>query len=308
MSDLHAKVAFVVATKDRPEDLRRMLASLRAQSRQPDQVVVVDASREPVDVVVREFPELNPRYVRHAQPSAARQRNVGIGAVDPTAELLGFLDDDIVMAPDALASMLGFWAVATPSLGGCAFNLMNPAQTGGQRAKRSAFARWLGLYSDRPGMVTRSGWQTLTGTVAQTLKVEWLPSTACLWRREVLADHRFDEFFAGYSYLEDLDMSYGASKTWELAIVADARYWHYPSPGGRVNAIEFGMVEVRNRFHIVRKYGLSVWRCALGVAIRLMMTLGTATRGCDRAAFQRAIGNCKGAARAAFAGERRGRG
>jgi len=42
-----ARLAFVVATKDRPEELRRLWRSLLAQTRRPDEVVVVDASAAP---------------------------------------------------------------------------------------------------------------------------------------------------------------------------------------------------------------------------------------------------------------------
>ena len=41
------KLAFVVATKDRPAELQRMWDSLVAQSRVPDEVVIVDASAHP---------------------------------------------------------------------------------------------------------------------------------------------------------------------------------------------------------------------------------------------------------------------
>ena len=36
------KLAYVVPTKDRPDDLRKLLESLAAQTRAPDQIVIVD--------------------------------------------------------------------------------------------------------------------------------------------------------------------------------------------------------------------------------------------------------------------------
>ena len=71
------RIAFVVPTKDRPEDLRRMLASLAAQSRKADQIVVVDGSEPPVRHVVEEFPGIGIEYVRVFPPSLAQQRNGG---------------------------------------------------------------------------------------------------------------------------------------------------------------------------------------------------------------------------------------
>ena len=82
-----------------------------------------------------------------------------------------------------------------------------------------------------------SGWQTLTGTVSETIFVDWLPSTAAVWRREIFKNFSFDDFFDGYSYLEDLDFSYSVAREYKLAIVADAKYWHYPSPFGLSKSI-----------------------------------------------------------------------
>jgi len=42
------KLSFVVPTKDRPDELRRLLASLAAQSALPAEVIVVDGSGDPV--------------------------------------------------------------------------------------------------------------------------------------------------------------------------------------------------------------------------------------------------------------------
>jgi glycosyltransferase involved in cell wall biosynthesis len=72
------RISLIVATKDRPDDLRKLLESLRRQTVQPAEIVVVDASREPVEPVLVEFPELTTLYLRHWPPSAAAQRNAGM--------------------------------------------------------------------------------------------------------------------------------------------------------------------------------------------------------------------------------------
>ena len=290
------KITFVVATKDRPDDLRKMLRSLLEQSHRPDQIVIVDSSADPVSEVTKEFLELNIKYIHHTPPSASAQRNIGIQSVDPNIELIGFLDDDIVLAPNALETMLNFWQTAPEDFGGCAFNLMNPPSRRASQIKESALSRCLGLYSDKKGIVMPSGWQTLTGTVKNTTFVEWLPSTASVWRRELFVNFRFDEFFDGYSYLEDLDFSYSVSRHYKLAIVAGAKYWHYPSPFGRVSQYWFGKIEVRNRLYIVRKYRLSIPLCYLGIIIRLFITLGSAIKTRRSVDLQRALGNCVGLA------------
>ena len=118
-----------------------------------------------------------------------------------------------------------------------------------------------------------SGWQTLIGTVDETKFVDWLPSTASVWREKIFDRFQFDEYFDRYSYLEDLDFSYGVRKYYKLAVAHDARFYHYPSSSGRITEYQFGEIEVRNRIYFVRKHDLSRWRCYLAVMIRMLITI-----------------------------------
>lgn len=117
---------------------------------------------------------------------------------------------------------------------------------------------------------------------------------------------RFDEFFDGYSYLEDLDFSYSVGKRYRLAVVAGAGFRHYPSPSGRVSSYHAGKVEVRNRLYFVRKNALSVGRCYLGLLVRLTMTLWYAILGHRGKNLTRALGNIVGICKSmtAFRGDR----
>lgn len=287
-------ISIVVATKDRPDDLRRLLLSLCQQTVSPSEIIVVDASREALESVVTAFPELRTRYLRHWPPSAAAQRNAGIRACDLSTTLIGFADDDTTFEPDAFAAMLRFWKGADKDVLGASFNIVNYSLPGGQSLKRSRVSARLGLYPTKLGRVAASGWQSVIGKVSQTQFVEWLPTTAVVWRRHVLDSYVFDEYFDTYSYVEDLDFSYSIGRKGRLAIVAEACYSHFPSSLGRVSPRKFGRLEVRNRLYFVRKHSLSLPRCFLCIGIRFAMTLVTALLSCDRGAFHRAIGNVDG--------------
>ena len=285
------RISLIVATKDRPDDLRTLLESLRHQTIAPTEIVVVDASREPVEPVIAEFSELTTRYLRHWPPSAAAQRNAGIRACAPTATLIGFADDDTTFEPQAFAKMLSFWNEAEPDVLGAAFNIRNYPCRGNEFLKHSTLAEWLGLYSARPGSVSPSGWQTVIGEITETQYVDWIPSGASIFRREVFRQNLFDDAFDSYSYLEDLDLSYTISRIGRLAVVADAGFRHFPSTGGRVSARQFGHYEVRNRLYFVRKQHLSLSRCYLGLAIRLAMSVGSGLASRNTSLLSRALGN-----------------
>jgi GT2 family glycosyltransferase len=285
----------VIPTKDRPDELRTMMASLAAQDARPAQVVVVDASAVPQPELPSSFPDLPIEYVRYAgTPSAAAQRNTGAQRVAASADLICFFDDDQTLLPGALAAMLRFWEDADSTVAGAGFNLRNEIDRRPSAFKRSRLAEWLGLYARRRGAVAPSGWQTLPGVVRRDLDVEWLTTGAAVWRRALFDAHGFDEFYGSYSYLEDLDFSYGLSRTRRLVIVADAGVHHYPSKRGRVSHYRFGLMEVRNRLHFVRKHGLSAMRCRVALTIRMGMSLGVGLVLPWRGGLKRAWGNLVG--------------
>lgn len=285
------RISLIVATKDRPADLRTLLDSLRKQAHAPEEIIVVDASQDSVESILMEFPELSIRYRSHWPPSATAQRNAGILACSADATLIGFADDDTTFEPQAFANMRSFWSDAAPSVLGAAFNLCNYPARRTSLLKQSWLAERIGLYCATPGMVSQSGWQTMIGKVAVTQFVEWLPSSAVLFRREVFDQTIFDEGFDNYSYLEDLDLTYTLSRVGQLAVIADAGFCHFSSPNGRVSTRDFGRCEVRNRLYLVRKHRLSLMRCYVGLVIRLAMSIGSGLMHPKTGQLDRALGN-----------------
>jgi GT2 family glycosyltransferase len=211
---------------------------------------------------------------------------------------VGFLDDDAVLEADAVEEMLRFWAQAGLEVAGAAFNMANHPRLDWPLLKRARFSADLGLYSDRGGRVTAAGFQTMIGRVDTTVWTDWLPSGASVWRREVFSEFRFDEWFDGYSYLEDLDFSYRVGRTAKLAVVAPARYLHLPASGGRGGGFLFGVREVLNRTHFVSKHSaLSLGKCRAALSVRLLMSLACAVHERKPSYVARAFGNAVGLVR-----------
>ena len=194
------------------------------------------------------------RVIRTAVASATRQRNLGLDAVGPDATLVGFLDDDAVLEDDAVEEMLRFWALAGPEVGGAAFNMANHPPLDWPVLKRTPprGEPWPLLRPRRPGDGLRvpDDDRSCRHHGVDRLAAERGLGLATRGLRRF----RFDEWFDGYSYLEDLDFSYRVGRTSKLAVVAPARYLHLPAAGGRGGGYAFGVREVLNRIHFVKKY------------------------------------------------------
>jgi glycosyltransferase involved in cell wall biosynthesis len=288
-------LALIVATKDRPSEIARLLRSLNEQTYPADQVIVVDGSESPIRMATEVYKASSLVYIHKLPPSASGQRNEGVSHVRPGITLTGFMDDDAVLEPTALENMLRFWESPPAGVGGAAFNMSNHPLLSASRLKRSALAKRLGLYSDERGRVLPSGFQTMIGSVTENVFVEWLPSGAAVWRNSILGMFRFDEWYEGYSYLEDLDFSYRVGQKFRLAVVADAVYHHLPAASGRGSGVAFGRREVLNRVHFVKKHPVFLLgACYLALAVRAQMSLWEGIRHGSAYGFRRAWGNLLG--------------
>ena len=262
-------LAFVIPTKDRGEDLRRMLRSLVTQTRLPDQVIVVDGSGVEVSWCVAEFPELKIDYVRLLPPSLSAQRNAGMAVLRPEITHAGYLDDDVVLDLDAVYEMALFWGTADSDIGGAAFNVVNDAGS-----IPSALMQRFGVWGVSIGRVAPSGLVYEVGRVKNDVESDWLCGGATVWRREVIEAYSYDNWFQGTGFMEDVDYSFGVRERYRLFVLVAARLAHFTPPVRPDRQFLFGKWQVVNRMYIVRKYrhrGLSLHK-AWGASLLLLVS------------------------------------
>ena len=288
-------MVFIIATKDRPFELRRLLISIERQSFWPKQIIVVDAGTIRAENTIREFPRLPIIYLSSHIPSASSQRNEGLSVITKSAQYIGFIDDDAVFEENSFLEMNRFWSRAHPSVVGAGFNLINPPPLFATSFKTHSLIERLGLYSSKKGIVLRSGFQTMIGTVDRDTKVDWLPSGAVIWKKLIFRKYRFDEWYKGYSYLEDLDFSYAISRSHHLFVVARAKYQHLPTSQSRGDDYKFGLKESRHRLHFVHKNPeLSRFKCCQSLFIRMIISFLMFIRTGSLVYLKRIIGNIIG--------------
>jgi len=294
-------LAVVIATKDRPDDLDLTLTSIAHQRYKPDEVIIVDGGERTIENVIKRFPGLAVKYIRSYPPSAVIQRKLGIKAVSDEATLVAIMDDDIELRSGSLETMMNFWEKAEEDIAGASFHMINHPQLFASRLKSSTLAARSGLYSQVKGIVLSSGFQTMVGSVNKNISVEWLGLGAVIWRKTVFDNFSFDDWFRGYSYLEDLDFSYRVGKQYRLMVVADAGYYHYSSEAGRLNNFSFGKMEVLNRVYFVKKYPeLSLIRCYFALGVRILISLWRGFKDRQPKYLLRIFGNLIGIVRTFF--------
>ena len=230
-------VSVIIPTWNRAAVLHRTLESIAAQSCQPAQIILVDASGDDVThrlCVERPVPGLGAEIVWLAArtPGAASQRNQGIG--ECRHMVIGFFDDDILIEQDCIAR-LWYALQSDTALGGVNAMISNQRYQPPGQVSRLMFRLMSGkAEASYAGRVLGPAVNLLPedrADLPEVVPVQWLNTTCALYRREALPQPLFPVHFTGYSMMEDLTLSLTVAKRWRLANARTARIFHDSQPG-----------------------------------------------------------------------------
>jgi len=179
------------------------------------------------------------------------------------------------------------------SISGFGFNLINNKKKNFlDIIKNSSLIKIMNLYSDKPGAVTKSGWHTIVCNLKSDILAEWFSTQAVIYKSKFIKNFNFNENLGVYSYLEDLDFSLKVNKNKKKILVNHSSRYKHPNDINR-NNIKFGIVEIFNRFIIVKSHKLSLISFFLGSFVRFLLSLLNMFKG-EFNSFFRACGNIAG--------------
>lgn len=248
------RISVIICTKDRPADLHAALCSLAGQTRQPDEVLIVDAGAEhPLD------PSLHaslPLTHLRTTPGLTAQRNLGIRHA--TGDLLIFFDDDVVLEPAYLAHIEAVFLADQDgrigAAGGRVTDAIQPETGLGGRARRLVRTLF-GLTDMGDGRLKASGFPAHPFGQETAREISCLSGCNMALRREVFDRARFDEAFSGYSYMEDVDMAMQVRRQgYAIQYEPAARLEHHASPQARDAGERVMRMLVRNYAYLFRKH------------------------------------------------------
>jgi len=294
-------LAVVICTRNREASLRATLASIWAQSRRPDELVVIDDG-DMSDALVEDIRsrcdalDVAFQYQRSARPGLTRSRN---RAADIAAsDVLIYLDDDVACHREFVAEMGALFRDAC--IGAVTATVEEPTFS-----SRSAQAYLLGY--------RLAGWWQIAprhrppGRPPAVLRnpdvavpARWLSGAAMAIRRDLVQRFRFDEDLVEYALGEDREMGYRlAPHTWIIAS-RRARVVHRREPSQRLNARRLGFMTAYNYIRIIKKTcrpGPGQWMVVgWNLLVLAMMHLAWAAVGHRRAHLNELCGMFDGVA------------
>jgi GT2 family glycosyltransferase len=236
-STAQVTVSVVIPTKNRPAEIARMLASLRAQPTMPLEVIVVDQSTPAYDL--EPFAEL----VHVHDPAlsgltAARNRGVDLARGD----VLLFFDDDVLLDSDCVAEVAALFA-RRPDVVGAQCTIHNPwddLPTSLYDISTRIFEH--GFFDSRP---MRRGADEVPRLI---------DGLASAYRRTVFERERFDEAgLAGYCLAEDWDFTKRAGRHGNLIVIPAARVRHVHSSANRPDVQRYLELRWKNILYLYDK-------------------------------------------------------
>lgn len=252
-----AELCVCVPTARRPAMVARLLENLSAQTRMPDEILIVDASQDDeTRSVISSWQKQFPSSLRRVKSDLGLtlQRNVGID--NTNADFICMLDDDVLLEPDCLEKMETF--LLSPD--GEAYGAVSAYITneyGKDFFKYQKLYRKLGIYDGE----LRSGRWLYCGDFLElsTLKSfdgiyrsEFIPAGAAMFRRQALTQVRPDSKFRFGG--EDKHLTLRISQHYPVGVLGQARLRHdHVSGGVRKSPWLQGILSMRNKAIILRE-------------------------------------------------------
>ena len=261
----------------RARPLLQLLKSVKEQTIYPDEILIIDGSTNQETTLIlgnNTFDNLNYYSVPPQHRGLTKQRNFGIERVAADAEVVCFLDDDIVLTATYFEELLKTYQVYPQALGVGGY-IIDETKTefvgdkyqpkmdefyfdGWKRKDGSRFVlrKKLGLDSDCPpgysSMYSHGRSVGFLPPSGKTYEVEMLMGGVSSFRKKVFETLQFSTYFEGYGLYEDADFTLRVAKIGKLYLNTSAQLNHFHDDLGRPNQYQYGKMVVRNGWYVWR--------------------------------------------------------
>ncbi len=247
--------SLVVATLSRDFDLKNMFESILRQTVMPAEIILVDQSdNDATEILCEEYGKnlSGLKYVHQPEKSLVKARNRGIE--ESSGDIVCFTDDDVVLEPRYFEKLSAYFQ--DKQVGGVSGNVVIAKPLSGVRFFLRKILMKIFLLNHFNGKMTLSGfgYPIFEREVKEVTPVELFSGASMNFRRKLLEKERFDEWFSGYGFREDVEFSYRLSRKTKLVVVPDARFWHNFSPVDRLDTAALKKMEFKNYQYVFKKH------------------------------------------------------
>ncbi|MEQ8688373.1 MAG: glycosyltransferase family 2 protein [Imperialibacter sp.] len=211
-------ISCIIPTKFRTNDLKETILSILDQGYGTMEVIVLDSNSDAkISTEIASFinsieNKIKVIHLTESFKSPSHSRNKGIEM--STGDYIALLDDDILLEPNFFVAAIR-WIREKKVDGINGVNLYDKDSIVSKLFYRGSF-KDIRARKDSGGKTTR-----------------YLSTNCAVVKKAVFKEFLFDEAYLGYSYAEDIDFSFRASKKYKFLICDEAKLIHKASLSGR---------------------------------------------------------------------------
>lgn len=235
MSEMHV----VIPTIGRPEVVAAVVDNLAEQTRPADAIHVVGVSAADIAELAGKRGNI---IASLSEKGSCKQRNHALREIGGAGDIVLFLDDDFVPAPDYFAEAERMLATRADVVGLTGRLIADGIHTGGIPFDRAR------------AMVAADRYQA-TGAERD---IDALYGCNMVLRGSAIRDHWFDEALPLYGWQEDIDFTYRLHDKGRLIKTDRLAGVHMGVKGGRTSGKRFGYSQVANPLYLLRKKAMPV--------------------------------------------------
>ena len=269
--------SLIICTYMRPKAILTLLNSVKEQRLYPNEIIIIDGSLNDYTSEVLEknqFDNLKYYKVDKKDRGLTKQRNFGISKVSDNIDIVCFLDDDIILTNDYFKNLINTYQIY-PDAVGVGGRIINEVKwrklkSGEQSTfneyeidgyarnlgRRNVIRKKLGLLSDKPPcfMPEYSNGFSVGNLPPsdKTYEAEYFMGGVSSFKKEVVLNIKFSEYFEGYGLYEDLEYCLRVSEKYKLYVNTAATLYHYHEEGGRPNKYLYGKMVIKNGWYVWR--------------------------------------------------------
>jgi hypothetical protein len=224
-------LAILIATKDRHNQLQKLLESIYESTRLPNKIVIVYSGRDikPVSNLFQD--KLDLAIIHSELASQMFQKSIGIRTLGNSHQWVFFLDDDVVLESDTIERLFIEY-LSNPifeDYAGFGLSILNRS-TRAINSITLGILKFFNMYSNIPGTVTKSGHAQSYLDHPVDVEVQWLNGIS-VWKSNVLSQYPVILDKNVYSAYEDVNFSYKVSKTHKLLFATKVKVINQKTEG-----------------------------------------------------------------------------
>lgn len=229
------RVAVVVASIGRAEEIGQLLVALQRQTLAPSSVIlsVVKEADLPQPPLAMEVVSVM------GTPGLPAQRNRGLELALPHSDIIVFYDDDFVPARDSLESIAKFFTDHPEMAGATGYVIKDSVRAGGLPYEEALQLVAAYEAAPKPALVNE----------------DFLFAYGCnmAFRCSAIGDKRFDENLPRYAWQEDMDFAAQLSSEGKVIRTNAFAGVHRGVKTARSSGKDFGFSQIVNPVYLVRK-------------------------------------------------------